>query len=381
MALSSPVSQPSPNPDHRPSTVGDGWATAAPGDVGLDAAPLERLTEAIRRYPDWNIHAVLVERDGRLVYEEYFAGEDDRWGQKLGRVTFDRQTRHDLRSVTKSVVAALVGVVLASGAIPSLDRPIVDFFPEYGDLATPERRRITLRHALTMSAGIQWNEELPYTDPRNDEIAMTSSGDAIRYVLSRTIVAEPGASWNYNGGLTQLLVAVVQRSTAQPFRDYARTALFAPLGIDDVEWVGDLGGLPAAASGLRLRPRDLAKFGSLYLHGGRWGERQIVPAAWVAESTRWHLAVRNPVSAFGTTGYGYQWWLNRLQTGWGTIAAPTAAGNGQQRIYVLPEDRLVVTVLAGRYNDPTASGLPTRFLLEYIIPAARGERAKAGSLG
>ncbi len=108
---------------------------------------------------------------------------------------------------------------------------------------------------------------------------------------------------------------------------------------------------------------------------------QIVPAASVAESTRCHLAVRYPVSAFGTTGYGHQWWLNRLQTGWETIAAPTAAGNGQQRIYVLPEDRLVVTVLGGRYNDPTASGLPTRFLLEYIIPAARGERAKAGSLG
>lgn len=379
MALSSPVSQSPPHRAHRPPTVDDGWATAAPGDVGLDAAPLERLTEAIRRYPDWNVHAVLVERDGRLVYEEYFSGEDNRWGEKLGRVTFDRQTRHDLRSVTKSVVSALVGMALASGAIPSLDQPIVDVFPECGDLATPERRRITLRHALTMSAGLQWNEELPYTDARNDEIAMTVSGAAIRYVLSRPIVAEPGASWNYNGGLTQLLAAVVQRSAGQPFRDHARTALFAPLGIDDVEWVGDLGGLPAAASGLRLRPRDLAKFGSLYLHSGRWGERQIVPAAWVSESTRWHLAVRYPVNAFGTVGYGYHWWHNGLQTGWGTIASPVAAGNGQQRIYILPDDLLVVTVLAGRYDDMTALGLPTRLLVEYIIPAARGEGAKANT--
>ena len=129
--------------------------------------------------------------------------------------------------------------------------------------------------------------------------------------LSRPIAADPGASWNYCGGLTQLLAAVVQRSTGQPFRD------------------------------------------------------------WVEESTRWHLAVRYPVSAFGTAGYGYQWWHNRLQTGWGTIAAPTAIGNGQQRIYVVPDDRLVVTILAGRYDDMTAYGLPTRLLVEYVISAAR----------
>jgi CubicO group peptidase (beta-lactamase class C family) len=135
--------------------------------------------------------------------------------------------------------------------------------------------------------------------------------------------------------------------------------------------VGDLNGLPAAASGLRLRPRDVAKFGAVYLDGGRWGQRQVVPAAWVAESTRWHLAVRYPASAFGTAGYGCHWWHVRLQTGWGTIASPAAFGNGQQRIYLLPEDRIAVTVLAGRYNDPTASGLPTRLLLEYILPAAR----------
>ena len=136
--------------------------------------------------------------------------------------------------------------------------------------------------------------------------------------------------------------------------------------------MGDLGGLPAAASGLRLRPRDAAKFGFVYLRGGRWGERQVVPAAWVAESTRRQLAVRYPVSAFGTAGYGYHWWHARLQTGWGTVESPGAFGNGQQRIYLLPEDRLAVTVLAGRYNDPTAAGLPTRFLVEYIIPAVRG---------
>ena len=212
-----------------PPALDDGWATASLDSVGMDRNRLEQMTDAIQR-SDWNIHAVLIEREGRLVYEEYFPGEDQRWGRSLGRVNFDRQTRHDLRSVSKSVISALVGIAVGSGAIRSVDEPLVGFFPDYPDLATPERRALSLRHALTMSAGLQWNEELPYTDPRNDEIGMTMSADPIRYVLSRPIVAAPGSTWNYNGGLTQLLAAIVQRSTGRPLREYARTVLFEPLG-------------------------------------------------------------------------------------------------------------------------------------------------------
>lgn len=354
-----------------PAKLDDGWTTAPLASVGLDSSRIEAMTNALRRFPEWNIHAVLIERSGRLVYEEYFAGEDQRWGDSLGRVVFDRQTKHDLRSVSKSVVSALVGIALGSGKISSLDQALIDFFPEHKSLATAERRRITLRHALTFSAGIEWNEDVPYTNPLNDEIRMTDSKDPIGFVLSRAQVAAPGSTWNYNGGLTQVLGAIVERSTGQPLRDYARTVLFQPLGITDVEWVGDLAGTPAAASGLRLRPRDLAKFGSLYLHGGRWRDRQVIPAEWVIESTRRRIPTNTPVSAFGTQGYAFQWWHNCYQTAWGTFEARTAVGNGQQRIYVLPELRLVVTVMAGRYNDPNASRLPERLLLEHIIPALR----------
>lgn len=354
-----------------PRELDDGWQTATLESVGMDTARIEQMTNAIRHYADWNIHAILIERDGRLVYEEYFAGEDQRWGRRpLGRVQFDRQTKHDIRSVTKSVISALVGIAVAGGAIPSIDQPIVDFFPEHADLATPEWRRVTVRHALTMSAGLAWEElGLPYSDPRNGEIRMTTSDDPIRYVLSRPIVTAPGATWNYNGGLTHLLGAIVQRSTGQPLQTYTRTVLFQPLGIEDVDWDGDLKGMPSAASGLRLRARDLAKFGSLYLHDGRWRDHQIVPAGWIHESTRRHLAVRNPVSAYGSHGYGYHWWQDCYRSGLGTFEASVAAGNGQQRIYVLPALGMVVTVLAGRYNDPGARWLPERLLLEHILPA------------
>ena len=133
--------------------------------------------------------------------------------------------------------------------------------------------------------------------------------------------------------------------------------------------VGNLAGVPAAASGLRLRPRDLAKFGSLYLHDGRWNGCQVVPGDWVHESTRRQIALTTPVSAYGTHGYGYLWWHTSYCTAVGTLEASLASGNGEQRIFVVPELHMVVTMLAGRYNDPTARGLPDRLLLEQIVPA------------
>src|SRR4030095_7718694 len=132
-------------------------------------------------------------------------------------------------------------------------------------------------------------EEIPYNDPRNDEIKMTRNEKPLLYALSRNFVVAPGSDWNYNGGLTQGRCAVLDRPTKSSLEDYARTKLFEPLGITDVEWVGDLAGMPAAASGLRLRPRDAAKFGSLYLNGGKWNGKQVIPATWVDLSTRRHF--------------------------------------------------------------------------------------------
>lgn len=348
----------------QPPTLADMWVTGTLDDVGLDQLRIEQMTDAIRRNPYWNLHAVLVEREGRLVYEEYFAGEDQRWGTPLGRVVFNRETKHDLRSVTKSVVSALLGIALHSGAIRSLDSPIVEYFPEYKELQTPERVPITIRHALSMTGGLEWNEDLPYTDPRNTEIVMTRSEDPLRYVLSQRIVAQPGVEWRYNGGLTQLLAAVIQRTTGTPLKEYAQKMLFDPLGITDVEWVGDLAGLPAAASGLRLRPRDLAKFGSLYLHQGRWSHRQVLPAEWVKESTRRHITFPNQASR----GYAYHWWHTCYATPSGLVESKTAVGNGGQRVFVLPELKSVVTVLAGRYNDFSIAPWE-QILIHYIIPS------------
>ena len=371
---------------HPPPALSDDWMTANAESLGVDEKRLAALTASVRAWPELGVHAILIERSGRLIYEEYFDGFDERWGTPLGRVTTAKGSIHDLRSVTKSVVSALAGIAVGEGAIKTLDQPVVEWFPEYPELNTAERRRITLGHVLEMTSGLEWNEDMPYTDPRNDEIRMTRDSQPLRYALSRSFAREPGAEFRYNGGLTQVMAAVIERAVKMPIEGYARMKLFEPLGIDTVEWLGDLAGMPSAASGLRLRGRDLARFGSLYLHGGQRNGRQIIPADWVDLSTRRHFrfarsAVRDRSStnpdADGAFGYAYFWWYSCYPTPRGLIEARTAVGNGQQRVFVLPGLDMVVTILSGRYNDfTTGNTLGTRILREHVIPAVRtGVRA------
>jgi CubicO group peptidase (beta-lactamase class C family) len=362
-----------------PAVREDGWKTANADAVAVDSTKLSNLTTTLRAWPEIGVHAVLIERHGQLIYEEYFDGFDEKWGTSLGKISMTAETKHDLRSVTKSVVSALVGIAHGEGAIKSLDEPLVKWFPEYPELDTPERRRVTLAHVLSMTSGFEWNEDVPYSNPLNDEIQMTRNEKPLLYALSRKFVVDPGADFNYNGGLTQVMAAVVVRATKSSLQDYARTKLFEPLGITDVEWVGDLAGMPAAASGLRLRARDLAKFGSLYLHGGKWNGKQVIPSDWVERSTRrqFRFPTGTGSNAGAEFGYGYFWWYSCYPSPAGLIEARTAAGNGQQRIYVLPGLDMVVTIFSGRYNDRGAGGaLGTRILREHVLPAVKtGVRA------
>ncbi|KQP37592.1 serine hydrolase [Pseudorhodoferax sp. Leaf274] len=302
----------------------------------------DRIDAGVRSGKLADLHAVVVVRRGALVLERYYAGPDERWGTPLGHVAFDDRTRHDLRSVSKSIVGLLYGIALAEGKVPAPDQPVLDAFPAYADLAAePGRRAITIAHVLSMTMGLAWNEDLPYTDPRNSEIAMERSADRYRHVLSQPIVGAPGAAWRYSGGATAILGHLVARGTGMPLLDYARARLFAPLGIDDVEWTPGLNGEAAAASGLRMRAPDLARVGQLLLDQGRWQGRSVVPADWIAASQTPRAA------AFEGVQYGYHWYLARRPDGaaFGTLGI----GLGGQRLVVVPGSELVYVVFMGNY--------------------------------
>lgn len=308
-----------------------------------------QLTADIRAGKFPNTHGVLVEHDGQKIYEEYFPGKDERWGQPIGDRLLDANGLHDLRSVTKSVTSAVLGIALGDQITAALKRPIDSFLPKIK--ARPELEAVTLHHVLTMTAGLQWNEmTVPYTNPQNDELQMYATKEPVAMVLARPVVQRPGSAWYYNGGLTQVLAAVVTQLTGKQLDAYAKEVLFTPLGITEFEWFGSPGWdppMPSAASGLRLRLPDLARFGSVYLNGGKWEGRQVVPAEWVRLSMQRHVPSIGEWSNQGLYGYGYQWWIAKFQQGWQVAAG---VGNGNQRVFVCPDERVVVAIFAGDYN-------------------------------
>jgi len=313
-------------------------------------------------------HGLVVTRAGHRIYERYTSGEDWRLGQSLGIVTFDADTLHDLRSVTKSVVGLLYGIALAEGKVPPPDAPLLAQFPEYADLARDDaRKRWTIAHALTMTLGTEWDElTLPYSDPKNSERMMDAAPDRHRYVLDRPIVAGPGARWIYNGGTTALLGALIARGAGQPLEAFARRVLFDPLAIT-TQWSVDRRGIVRAASGLRMTPRDLAKIGQLMIDRGAWQERQIVPAAWVERCM-------TPAIVIDARRYSYHWYVADFSVGSSLRVARFVggAGYGGQRLYAFPDDALVVAITAGNYTRRDQGMIASVLMRTIVLPHVLG---------
>ncbi len=348
------------------------WARIAPEDTGFAPDLAARLDAAAAAGKLPNLHGVIVARGGKLVLEHYAAGVDESWGRPLGTVKFGPDTLHDLRSVTKSIVGLVYGIALAQGKVPGPEAPLLASFPEYPDLAAePARQKLTIGHVLTMTMGTDWDElSIPYTNPANAEIAMERAADRYRFILGRPIVGEAGARWTYSGGATALLGRLIAKGTGQSLPDFARAALFGPLGIEAFEWTRGMDGVtPSAASGLRLRPRDLARIGQMMLQGGTWDGREVVPPSWLQAS----LQVRVGIDQLRR--YGYHWYLGELPAGSGERIQPErwigAIGNGGQRLYVLPGLDLVVAMTFGNYNQPDQWKPPTAVLREVVLPAVR----------
>ena len=343
-----------------PPTPDAAWPASSPVEAGFDARALCAALEAAVAAPV-ALHAVVVERRGRLVAESYRTGPDRPidvlygLGNPLAAdVVFDASALHDVRSISKSVVGLLVGNAVREGKIAGLSAPALDSFPELADLRGDGRDLITIEHLLTMSSGLEWREwdAGPLT---SDETRLFWKRDQIRFAFDRPLAHEPGSSFGYNSSSTTTLAEILVRATGKPLPELAATQIFEPLGIETWEWATDFRDRPLAFAGLRLRPRDLVKLGRLLLQGGRFGDRQVVPAEWVAASLRPHVST---AAAFGPDpppfaprGYGYQWWNGTLPWRGREVAWSAGFGNGGQRVYVVPELDLTVVTAAGDYGE------------------------------
>jgi CubicO group peptidase (beta-lactamase class C family) len=333
-----------------------------------------RLDQFILSGQARNVHCVIVARRGRLVAERYYEGEDQvrvgRGRTRLERVAFDAERSHELRSVTKSIVGLLYGIALDADKVPPLDTSLLAQFPQYTDLPDMwQRQRWTIKHAMTMTLGMDWNEDLSYDDPRNGQTAMEAAPDRYRYVLEQPIVAVAGERWIYSGGATALIGKLIEKGIGHAIHDYARSVLFDPLGLGPTEWRIGRGGETNFASGLAMRPRDLARVGQMLLDGGKREERQVVPATWLEDSFKPAVRIND------RRQYGYHWYLSEalLDRPEGRRREPMVAafGNGGQRLFVFPGIDLVVVITAGNYNSRDQAVGPARVLNDIVLPNLR----------
>jgi CubicO group peptidase (beta-lactamase class C family) len=343
----------------------DGWVTASLGDAGLNVGPLAALMDRLRASANPLVHSVLIVVGGQLVLEEYFPGRTHpTYGERP--IVFERGTLHCLSSVTKSVTASLLGIAIAEGFIASENEPIFGFLPDYADLDTGQRSNITLKNVVTMSAGLQWDEQsYPIGDPRNDlTVWFNHPGDLVRFVLERPVVADPGTVFVYNGGITNVLGEIIRRATGERL-DYFSRRVFAPLGITEYTWYLLRPDFVYASGDISLRPRDMAKLGQLYLQGGVWEGEQVLPAEWVEASASPTFMVAEPW--YGHVGYSYGWWPKSEEYGEGAYAA---SGWGDQVILVMPEHDMVVVFTGGSYWVPPPIS-SHEMTVEYILPSIR----------
>lgn len=341
------VAAPSAYTYRTPPLTDDGWRTASLADKGIDPAPVTEMVEQIHAGNYTGISSALLIRDGALVLEEYF-GESG------------RDSLHSMRSASKSITSALVGIALDKGCIPTVNAPLLAYFPEYeGEIENwDERKRdITLAHVLTMTSGVRGNED-----------AMYPTDDWIKFYFDQPLAATPGGKFSYATSGVVTLGNVITRACGLRIPAFTDRYLFGPLGITDYRWpiTNSRGsqGLAMTGGGLNLRPRDMAKFGQLYLNGGVWEGRRLIPQAWIEESTRKHAT-----SDLHGEDFGYLWRMIDRTVGERKVRSFEAWGNGGQFVMVFPSLDLVAVFTGENYGLFPQMEQPFEMVERYILPA------------
>ncbi|HDX9588877.1 TPA: serine hydrolase [Bacillus pseudomycoides] len=325
------------------------WSTADPATLRMDAERLSELEATIKS--DYsNINGIVVVRKGYIAHESYYNG-------------YGLDDTHHVASVTKSIISALIGIAIDAGYITNVDQKVLDFFPEYVSDAA-QKQEITIRHLLTMTA------PYPFEDWHEPLDKLCQQPDWVTYTLD--MLGEKGklGVFKYSTAGAHLLSAIITRSTCKSAREFANERLFKPIsmkeipdyemksfGFDDLfgknvkGWVKDPNGNSTGGWGLTLTPRDMARFGLLYLNRGIWNNNQVVSKIWIDEST-----MINP------NHYGYLWWVHEEDG----IFAYLARGDGGNVICCVPGKDLVVAIASEFIVNPRDRW---ELIKECVIPA------------
>jgi CubicO group peptidase (beta-lactamase class C family) len=304
---------------------GDDWKVSTPAEQGLDPMLVAELYYNAAKLE--TIYGLLVIKNGHLIAERYF-----------NKGSVEQKAR--LQSATKSYTSALVGLALQKGCLTSVDQKMIDFFPELADQITdPRKKQITIQQMLQMRAGYPWEEST------SELFEMLYHGFRPSLLVEVPLVSDPGTQFEYSSLTSHLLGVIVARACKTDLKSFAQEHLFAPLGVEMGDWIKDWEGYYNGHADLHFTARDMAKFGLLYLNGGKYNGDQIISADWVHESLQtysedaWDYRVgRN----FKDIGYGYQWWSARA----GDYRFNLAWGHGGQQIVLVDELNMVIVVTA-----------------------------------
>ncbi|QSB28923.1 serine hydrolase [Flavobacterium sp. CLA17] len=324
----------------------DGILTGSIDKTGLDKALLTEMMQKIVDGTLPNVHSVLIIKDGKLVFEEYF-------------YEYNKAKLHELRSATKSFVSALTGIAIDKGFIKSKDETVLSFFPEYTfKNLTEDKRLISIKNLLTNQSGLDCDVSNPKSE--GNETTMNNSADWIQFTLDLPMIDVPGGKGMYCSGNPITLGRIIEKATKMPLPDFAKQTLFKDIGIKNFVWNFK----PDASSSetfcqVYLSSRDMGKLGLLYMNQGVWNGKQVISKDWVKESLTKQSVVQG-------VNYGYLWWLKYLDVNGVRYNGKAAQGNGGQKIYIWEEQNMVTIITGGNYNSQSPSD---EIIQKYILPA------------
>jgi CubicO group peptidase (beta-lactamase class C family) len=319
--------------------------TSQVSDVEQSLAPAFEAAAQIE-----GMKSLLVARHGQLIGERYYNGAGP-------------DSPHDVRSVTKSFLSALVGIAIDKGYLESVEQTLGDLFADVVDSLDEEKAAITLENLLTMSAGQDWHElggESEFNEWMN-------SPNQVEYVLEKPMVNTPGTVFNYSDGGAHLISVILTEATGMDPESFAAEHLFAPLGIDRRSWLVDKQGYAIGGVGLQVTPRDMVAFGTLYLNDGTFERRRVISEEWVRTSTAVRILTDNAVP-YGTA-YGYLWWRGVVDG----YPFYMATGYGGQFIVNVPDLDLVVVATCDWWYPRADAGEHwydiIRVIVNDVVPA------------
>lgn len=339
---------------HEPIPIDGNWEVSSLDKHKVNKEKIQELMYQIYANKIKNIHSILLIKNGKLILEEYFDG-------------YHRNLKHHIASVTKSVTSILIGIAKNKGFEIDIDKKLIDYLPEYKDiLSKGVKRDITLKHLLTMRAGLEWDE----FSHSNFQYLYYESDDAIKYILEKKPVDPPGQRFVYSTGLSTVLGRIIKNTTGYDADRFAADYLFTPLGISDYFWGKAHDGTVLTGSSLHLRPRDMARLGYLFLKDGVWNGKQIVSLKWVRESISPHVTYPyDKGDLISGTGYGYQWWRGKTKIADTDIGAFYAAGHGGQFICIIPSLDTIIIITSQVDNNDAGDFRAYSAIDNYILPA------------